>query len=223
METLERIFGKSPFEHVVEHATKIHECVALVKPVADAIVARDTARLLDLQDKVCASEYEADMIKDKIRQNLPHRFFLPVRREDMLNLIKELDWIGDDVQDFAVVATFRKISMSDNLREAFMAIVDKIVMVSETLLSLVKQLAMLQKESFDGREAQQVLESIKKVCHMEWEADKLARNFARLLYADEEIDAVTIMLLDKLCQTLSKIADHAENVGKNLRLMIIRR
>jgi uncharacterized protein Yka (UPF0111/DUF47 family) len=31
------------------------------------------------------------------------------------------------------------------------------------------------------------------------------------------------MLLDKLCQALGGIANHAENVGKNLRLMITRK
>jgi uncharacterized protein Yka (UPF0111/DUF47 family) len=31
------------------------------------------------------------------------------------------------------------------------------------------------------------------------------------------------MLLERLCRTLSELADHAENVGKNLRLMITRK
>jgi uncharacterized protein Yka (UPF0111/DUF47 family) len=31
------------------------------------------------------------------------------------------------------------------------------------------------------------------------------------------------MLLDKLCRALGGIANHAENVGKNLRLMITRK
>jgi len=34
---------------------------------------------------------------------------------------------------------------------------------------------------------------------------------------------VTIILLEKLCKALTAVADHAENVGKNLRLMIARR
>ena len=58
---------------------------------------------------------------------------------------------------------------------------------------------------------------------MEWEADKLSRNLARKYYSAEGLNAVSIILIEKLCRALSSIADHAENVAKNLRLMITRR
>ena len=32
-----------------------------------------------------------------------------------------------------------------------------------------------------------------------------------------------ILLMDKLCNTLTGIADHAENVGKTIRLLIMRK
>jgi uncharacterized protein Yka (UPF0111/DUF47 family) len=37
------------------------------------------------------------------------------------------------------------------------------------------------------------------------------------------MDCLTIILVDKLCRALGSIANHAENVGKNLRLMITRK
>jgi len=58
---------------------------------------------------------------------------------------------------------------------------------------------------------------------MEWESDKLSRKFARRYFSTPGIDPVTIILLDKLCAALGGIANHAENVGKNLRLMILRK
>lgn len=223
MRTLDTLFGESPFEHLVEHARKIHECVALVRPVADAIVAGDLERLRDLQHQMSKAEHEADLKKDQIRQQLPHRFFLPVSRDDILNFVRQLDKMGDDSEDFAVVATFRKIELPKDMQPDFLDLADKVVQVSEALLALAEQLATLQKESFEGPDAQHVLQSIQEVCHLEWESDKLSRRFARRMYASDEIDTITVMLLDKLCQTLSHIADHAENTGKNLRLMIIRK
>jgi uncharacterized protein Yka (UPF0111/DUF47 family) len=68
-----------------------------------------------------------------------------------------------------------------------------------------------------------VLSKIEAVCHMEWESDKINRQFARQCYSEPNLDAVNILLLEKLCSALTGIADHAENVGKNLRLMILRR
>ena len=78
------IFGKSPFEPMVAHAKKVHECVVLVRPVADAVVAGDIDKVNELQHQMSKTEFEADQIKDHIRQGLPNRYFLPVNREDMM-------------------------------------------------------------------------------------------------------------------------------------------
>ncbi len=223
MRSLTTLFGSSPFEHLVTHARKIHECVALIRPITDAILAGDTARIRDLQGQVSKTEYEADILKDSLRQNLPRRFLLPVDRDDIMNYIRQLDRMGDDAEDFAVVATFRKLAIPADLRPEFLALVDKVLQVSETLLDVADHLATLQHESFEGPEAEAVLDKIQQICHLEWESDRLSRAFARRYYSAEGLDAVTIILLEKLCRALTGIADHAENVGKNLRLMILHR
>lgn len=223
MRNLSNLFGESPFPHLVEHVRKIHQCVKLIRPITDAIIAGDTERLRALQDDMSRTEYEADLLKDNIRQNLPKRFYLPVNRDDILGFVRQLDRMADDAEDFAVVSTFRKLELQGELRSEFLALVDKVVEVSEMLLDVAEDLAQLQKESFEGPDAERVLTKIQQVCHMEWESDKLSRRCARRYYSSADMDAVTIILLEKLCKALTGIADHAENVGKNLRLMIIRR
>lgn len=223
MQSINQLFGESPFKHMVDHVRKIHQCVKLIRPIAESIVAGETEKLRALQDDMSRTEYEADQLKDEIRQSLPRRFFLPVNRDDILGFVRQLDRMADDAEDFAVVSTFRRLDIPADLQPDFMALVDKVVQVSETLLDVAEDLAQLQKESFEGPDAQRVLDKIQQVCHMEWESDKLSRRCARHYYSAEGLDAVTIILLEKLCKALTGIADHAENVGKNLRLMIIRR
>jgi predicted phosphate transport protein (TIGR00153 family) len=223
MQSINQLFGESPFTHMVDHVRKIHQCVKLIRPIAESIVAGETEKLRSLQDDMSRTEYEADLLKDEIRKNLPRRFFLPVNRDDILSFVRQLDRMADDAEDFAVVSTFRKLDIPADLQPDFMALVDKVVQVSEMLLDVAEDLSKLQKESFEGPEAEQVLAKIQQVCHMEWESDKLSRRCARHYYSAAGMDAVTIILLEKLCKALTGIADHAENVGKNLRLMIIRR
>lgn len=222
MQRLDSLFGASPFAHLVEHAKKVHQCVMLIRPVADAVLAGDVDTLRRLQDEMSRMEYEADQIKDRMRAGLPKRFFLPVQREDVLSLLRQLDRMGDDAEDFAVVATFRRLEIPDEVQIDFRALVEKVVAVSEALLALVEQLAALQRDSFEGPETEAVLESIRNVCHMEWETDKLSRRCARGYYGLAEPNPVTLILLEKLCHALTGIADHAENVGKSLRLMLLR-
>jgi uncharacterized protein len=217
------MFGKSPFEPLVEHARKVHDCVKLVRPIADAILAGDKQRLDELQFLMSKTEYEADQVKDRVRLALKPRYFLPVDREDMARFLSQMDRIADDAQDFAIVATFRTISLPQEYHTEFLELVDKVVQVSETLLGMAERLAELQKEAFVGPEAEAVLAKVEEVAHMEWESDKLSRKLARHYYGAMNIDPVTIILLDKFCHALGGIANHAENVGKNLRLMIIRK
>lgn len=223
MRDLGSIFGKSPFQPLAEHARKVHECVRLVRPIAEAILAGDAARLGELQHQMSKTEFEADQLKDRCRETLPTRYFLPVNREDVANFLRQMDRIADDAEDFAVVATLRTISLPKELHADFLALVDKVVQVSESLLDLAEHLAQLQREAFEGHEAGDVLLKIQQVCQMEWESDKLSRKLARKYYAQPDADAITVILLEKLSGHLRGIADHAENVGKNLRLMIMRR
>ena len=223
MRNLSGLFGRSPFEPLIEHARKVHECVSLVRPVAEAVIAGDRGRLMELQHEMSRTEYEADQIKDKVRQHLPARYFLPVNRDDVARFLSAMDKIADDTEDFAIVATLRVIQLPEDVQQEFLALVDKVLQVSESLLALTEDLGKLQKESFTGPDADDVLLKIQQVCHMEWESDKLSRKMARHVYSAEGIDPVTIMILDKLSRALTGIADHAESVGKNLRLMILRK
>jgi len=223
MRNLFSVFGRSPFVPLIAHARKVHECVTLVKPIAEAIVAGDMERLDELAHQMSKTEYEADLLKDDVRQHLPHHYFLPVARQDVSKFLSQMDTIADEAQDFAVVATFRQLRIPAELHADFQALVDKVVQVSEALLTLSERLATLEKEAFAGPESDEVLLQVQQICHMEWESDKLSRKLARHYYGMADMDPVTIMLLDKLSRALRGIADHSENVGKNLRLMIVRR
>jgi len=223
MRRLDSLFGRSPFEPLVEHARKVHECVRLIRPIAEGILAGDAARLKELQHQMSKTEYEADLLKDQVRQALPVRYFLPVDRNDINNFLRQMDRVADDAEDFAVVSTLRTLDVPAELHADFLALVDKVVAVSEALLGVAEHLSQLQKEAFAGPDAQVVLAKIQQVCLMEWESDKISRQLARHYYGMPNVDPITLIIMDKLSRALSGIADHAENVGKNLRLMIIRR
>jgi predicted phosphate transport protein (TIGR00153 family) len=207
----------------VDHARKVHECVSLVKPVAEAILAEDAARLEELHTLVSTKEFEADQIKDEVRVNLPTRYYLPVDRDDLARFLSSMDKIADDAEDFSVMATFRPLRLPKELHAEFLALAEKVVAVSECLLGVAEHIADIQKGGFTGPDAEEVLKKIAQVCHMEFESDKINRQLAKHAYGMMDLDPVTMILLDKLCRSLSKLADHAENVGKNLRLMITRK
>ena len=41
MDFIRKLFGASPFRLLVEHTKKVHDCVLLIRPITEALLAED--------------------------------------------------------------------------------------------------------------------------------------------------------------------------------------
>ncbi len=223
MSLIGELFGKSPFGPLVKHATKVHECVKLVKPLMEACVREDWEGIHRLQDAVTKLEYEADLVKHEIRDKLPRRFFLPVSRADLDHYLHCQDEIADAAQDFAVVLLLRNTKVHPELVQEFFDFVDQVVLVSETLMGAAAEMEALAETSFGGAEADSVLKKISGLGEGEWKADRMQRKLSQHIYRlEKNLDPITILFYEKMLRTLSDIANAAENTGDMLRAMIVK-
>lgn len=221
---LERLFSKSPFGALVQHTAKVHECVELVRPLVDALLAGKFDTIAELQDKMSKTEYEADVIKTEIRESLTKRVFLAVSRGDLSGYLAYQDDVADAAEDFAVVLSLRKTIVHDDLKEDLRAFSEQVIKVSEKMLSMANDLMTLAQESFGGKHAQKVLKGTDELGEEEWKADRLQRKFARHAYQlEDEIRPLDLVFYDKICATLSAVANKAENTGKFLHMLIAHR
>jgi len=218
------LFGRSPFGPLVEHTHKVHECVKEVRPLIEAFLGERRDEVLEIRDRISKLEHEADLIKREIRDHLPRSLFLPVDRGDMLKYLKEQDAIADTAEDIAVLLTLRKTPVPEDLHPRVVAFTDKVIDVSERLVRAASELQELQEASFGGKEADRVVELIEGVSQGEYEADKLQTDVSRRLYdLEDRVDPTSIYFIMKLFRLLGMIANHAENTGDNLRMMLARR
>ena len=221
MRVLSRFFAPSPFSQLHEHTKKVHDCVKLLRPLADALVAEDYDRIEELHNLMSRTEHEADKIKTVIRDRIAKMYFLSVGRFELGRFLGYQDDVADAAEDFAVVLLLRKTKIPDELKEDFLTLVDRIIGVSEHLLNLAVRLSILAEAAFSGEEAKEVLGAIEKIGEEEWEVDRLERKFARRFYdMEDKIDPITIMFLDKYCKTLGIVSNNAEKTAKYLRLII---
>ncbi|MCF7958412.1 MAG: TIGR00153 family protein [Phycisphaerae bacterium] len=221
MGVLNKFFGTSPFSQLHEHSKKVYECVKLMRPLADALVAEDYDKIEAHHNLMSKTEHEADQIKNEVRGNLTNLYFLSVGQNELSRFLGYQDDIADAAEDFAVVLLLRKTRIPEQLRFDFLAFVDQIIMVSEHLLKVAEKLTGIAGSAFTGREVDHVLEVIDLVSEEEWKADRLGRKFARHFYSlESELDTVTIMFLDKYCKTLGAVANNAEKTAKYLKLII---
>lgn len=223
MPLIQELFGNSPFGPLLEHTRKVHECIKLVKPLTDALVAEDYDEIHRLQDEVSKLEYEADEIKHEIRENLPRRYFLPVNREELDTFLRCQDKIADAVEDFAIVLMIRKTKLHPELREVFFEFVDQIIRVGQTLMEAAEEMQNLAETSFGGAQARVVLEKIRGLGEEEWKSDRLQRQLCIKMYElESKLDPITLMFYEKFLKTLSSVANEAENTGDLLRMMIVK-
>jgi hypothetical protein len=223
MSIIGKFFGAAPFKFVAEHTKKVHECVKLLQPLTEALLAEDYDKIEELHDRMSMTEHEADQIKNQLRDDISRVYLLSVEKSELKRFIQMQDAVADAAEDYCVVLLLRKTRVPDPLREEFSAFVTQVIHVSEELLQVAEELSLLAEAAFTGVEAERVLRAIDKICYEEWQADRLQRKLARHVYGLEgSLDPITLVFLDKFCQTLGEVANAAERAAKYLHTMIAR-
>jgi len=221
MSIIGKFFGATPFKFVAEHTKKVHECVQLLHPLTEALLAEDYDRIEELHNQMSKSEHEADQIKNQLRDDISRVYLLSVQKSELKRFIQMQDAVADSAEDYCVVLLLRKTRVPDELREEFSAFVAQVIHVSQELLKVSEELSLLAEAAFTGEEAGRVLEAIDRISYEEWQADRLQRKLARHVYDLEEgLDPITLIFLDKYCQTLGEVANDAERAAKYLHTMI---
>jgi len=221
--TFVKLFGKSPFAPLVEHTRRVHAAVELIRPLFEAFLGAEWERCEEIYKRISKLEHKADLVKNEIRDGLPKSMFLPVDRGDVLRYLKEQDAIADVAEDLGVMLTLRRMGCPDDVRPLLLEMVDTVIRTSELLVEAGSELARLFESSFGGPEVERVLTMVNQVNDQEWEADKKQREVSRaLLENDSDLDPVSVMLWMRIISVLGDLANHAENTGDMLRMLLTR-
>jgi len=221
MSIISKLFGKSPFEPLYQHMLKVKECVDLVRPLMDALLKGDEKKMKEIAKRVFKAEHEADLVKKDIRNHLPKSLFLPVARGDILRFLKEQDHIADSAEDLAVLLILRKTIVPEELKDEIKDFVDKVIETYEMAMTVSSEIKILAETSFGGVEAHKVMELIEQLKLKEWEADKAQMKAAKKLFAiEKKLDPVDVMMWMNIFKELGTLANHAENAGDQMRMML---
>lgn len=224
MKAIAELFGRSPFGPLVQHTQKVHEAVIEVRPLIEAFLGGRYDDVETIYERISKLEHQADTIKREIRNHLPKSLFLPVDRGDMLKYLKEQDALADTAEDIAVLLTVRRTKVPADLHADLLEFTDKVIEVSERLVEAARELETLQEASFAGKEAERVIEMLEEVNEGEYRADCMQTEVSRRMYAlEDQSDPVSIYFIMKLFRLLGALANHAENTGDTLRMMLTRK
>lgn len=203
---------------------RVGECIALIKPLFEAVLDNaDEKEVGKIAKKISKREHDADIIKNKIRQNLPGGLFLPVNREDLLAYLKTQDDIADAVEDVAVLLTLRRIEIPESLKPDLREFVDKVLEVCSLCEDAEAEMERLVSSGFGQAERDRIFGIVATAEHAEWEADKAQVKAAKnLLSLEGVMSPVDVMLMFQVFGMLGKVANYAEKTGDRLRRLLVK-
>ncbi|MFH1515327.1 MAG: TIGR00153 family protein [bacterium] len=218
MRSIFQLFAKSPLGPMEEHMTKVKECVDKVPVMFEALCNDDHVRVKEIAKEIWALEHEADIIKTKIRDNIPRNIFLPMDRKDFLSMLSAQDEIADIAEDLGYILTMRRTKVPEAIKAELNILLESVIKVVELALKIVAELGNLEASAFGGQEAIDVLKMVDDLGVAEWESDKFQYKLSKKLFEIEEQESpVAIFIWTRIIITLGKIANHSEKLGKMIR------
>ncbi|MFC0268064.1 TIGR00153 family protein [Kushneria aurantia] len=217
------LFGRSPFQPLIEHIDKTVECADLLPPFFEATLAGDWQRASELRDRISNGERDADELKTRIRMSLPSSIFLPVSRSDLLELISVQDKIANKIKDIAGIMLGRQMQIPAAMVETFSEYLGTAVAsVHQTREAMAEMDDML--ESGFGRNVSELLtDQIRKLHDLEHQADEQQVMIRRRLFELEKtLPPVDVMFLYRIIDWIGEVSDRAERAGSRLQILLAR-
>lgn len=215
------MFGRSPIRPLQEHMATVDECVGLLIPFFEAVMAADYTQAAVLQESIASAEDHADEQKHALRMHLPRSVFLPVERRDLLEVLTMQDNIANRAKDIAGLMRGRAMHIPELTRPLFTDFVRRSADAVTQAKHAVAELDDLVEAGFRGPEMDKALALITEIDRIEKETDEIQiRLRATLRTIETELPPLDAMFLYKVIDWVGEVGDLAQRVGSRLQLLL---
>jgi len=218
---LANIFGSSPVQPLEKHIDIAYRCAKQLQPFFAASISGNWKKARKARDEIESLEHEADNLKKAIRLSLPRSLFMPVPREDLLELLLVQDKIANRTKDVSGIVIGRRMQIPAEIAEQFLDFVDRNVDAAKQARKSVRELDELFAVGFRGAEVDLVTALIEELDQIETDTDdKQAALRAALFKIERDMDPIDAIFMYKVIELTGEIADMAERVGRRLELLL---
>jgi len=218
---LANIFGTSPVMPLEKHVGIAYKCVKELNEFFAAAVAEDWDRASEARDRVTQLEHEADDLKKEIRIKLPKSLFMPVPREDLLELLLVQDKMANRAKDVSGIVFGRRMVIPSSIADEFLEFVQRNVDAAKQARKSVRELDELFTSGFRGAEVSLVEGLLEELDQIETDTDdRQAALRWSLFEVEKEYNPVDVIFLYQVIEMTGEIADMAERVGRRLELLL---
>lgn len=217
------IFGSSPVSPLQKHMSKVFACASELIPLFNAVINEDWDEVARLQQIISDLEKQADVLKKELRLNLPKGLFMPVSRQDLLEVLLMQDRIANQAKDVAGTILGRHMALPEIIHEDYIRFVTRCVAACKQARKAINELDELVETGFSGQEIQIVTDMITKLDDIESDTDNLqAAIRLKIFEIEDSLPPIEVMFLYKIIEGTGEVADKSQGVGSRLQLMLAR-
>ena len=216
------MFAPSPFEPLEKHVKIVRQCSDLYREMVVAYLDKDFERSDKIALRISELEHEADKIKNRIRERLPRSIFMPVDRGDFLNYLREQDQVADRLEEVALTMSLRRTEVPEELRGDFLDMAKKVCDVVDLVPLAVGSMIELLEATFKKKDSKVNL-YINLLNEKEQLTDDLDLKIRKRIFdIEDKLTHGELFHLMRVVKLLARVADHAENCGDRMRVMVAR-
>jgi predicted phosphate transport protein (TIGR00153 family) len=217
------IFGRSPVSPLQEHMAKVYACASELVPLFNSVINEDWNAVEKCQQSISSLEREADVLKKKLRLNLPKGLFMPVSRQDLLEVLLRQDKIANMSKDIAGTIVGRRMKLPEIIHEDYIRFVQRCVDACKQAKKAINEIDELVETGFSGEEIKIVSGMITKLDEIESDTDNLQAEIRHKIFdIEKDLSPIDVMFLYRIIEKTGDVADHSQRVGSRLQLMLAR-
>jgi len=216
-----KIFGESPVAPMQEHMEVCFKAARALLPFFEQVMVYEWGEASMWRDKIVSLEKEADELKKQIRGQLPKSMFMPVPREDLLNLLWAQDQIANTARDISGIVLGRKMHIPEKIQKTFNEFVQRNCDAAKKARKSVRELDELYTTGFRGAEADFVEKLVDELDQIENETDEMQAQVREELFSlEKSLPPVDVIFLYQVIELIGEIGDMAERIGRRLELLL---
>jgi len=218
---LANIFGTSPVGPLEKHVNIAYRCTRELYGFFVSAIAGDWEAAAVSRNSITALENEADDLKKEIRLHLPKSLFMPVPREDLLELLLVQDKMANRAKDVSGIVFGRRMGIPPSIADELLEFVQRNIDAAKQARKSVRELDELFTSGFRGAEAALVESMLDVLDQIETETDERQAALRYSLFkVEKDHDPVDVIFLYQVIEMTGEIADMAERVGRRLELLL---
>jgi predicted phosphate transport protein (TIGR00153 family) len=218
---ISKIFGASPVAPLQDHMETCFKAARELVTLFEFVAEGAWDKVAVSRARIVALEQEADQLKKQIRAQLPKSLFMPVPREDLLNLLWAQDQIANKARDVSGLVYGRRMEIPQVIQTDFLAYVSRNSDAAKKARKSIRELDELYETGFRGAEAVFVAELVEELDLIENDTDRMQAKIREGLFAiEKDLPPVDVMFLYRVIELTGEVGDMAERIGRRLELLL---